>query len=349
MTPFARNRRILILLAIAVVVVTGVGLSVGQGPISLMDTLAILGRPFAVFAQTETDPSDDWKRIILIHVRMPRVFAGLLIGGAFAVSGAVLQGLFRNPMAEPGLLGVTGGASLGAVIAIFFNFAAVSLMAIPAAAFVGALSCAGLVYVIALRTGRASVATLLLAGIAVGGLATALTSFLLSISFQQYDIARQIIFWLMGGLDGRSWQHLQVAAPMILLGSVMLFLHGEELNLLSLGEDSALSLGLDVPVVRRRLLVLSSGVTAAAVAVSGSIGFVGLVVPHMARLVVGPDHRWLLPVSFLGGGALVVLVDIVARMALAPREIPMGVLTSLLGGPFFLYLLVAYRNQVQET
>lgn len=284
-----------------------------------------------------------WVDTVIIDVRIPRVLVAALVGMSLAVSGAALQGLFRNPLADPGVIGVSSGASLGAVISIFFGLAAESIWALPGFAFVGATVTAFAVYSIATRRGYTPVGTLLLAGIAVGSLNISMSSGILALSLKNYEVGRQLIYWMLGGLEGRTWDHVRIAVGPSLIGIAVVAMYARDLDAMLLGEIHAASVGVDVQAVRRRLLVTTSLITGAAVAVSGTIGFVGLVVPHILRLIVGPGHAKLLPVSAITGAVFVILADIVARTAIAPEEIRLGVVTSIVGAPFFLWLLVRRR------
>lgn len=288
-----------------------------------------------------------WEESVVLRLRLPRAVVGVLVGGGLALSGAVCQGIFRNPLADPGMIGITSGASLGAVAALYLGWAARWSIALPASAFAGALATTFLVWAVATRQGRGSVTSLVLAGVAVGSVAVALSSLILSWSLSYSDTGRQIVFWLMGGLEARTWFHVKIAAPFVLGGSLWMLLYARSLNVLATGEESALSLGIDVPVARRNMMVLASMVTGSAVAVAGSIAFVGLVVPHIVRRIAGPDHRLLLPASFLAGAVLLVSADIAARTLASPEELRLGILTTLLGGPFFMFLLLAGKKEFQ--
>ncbi len=309
-----------------------------------------LGRTAAILwhAAVGGAPGDwpAWQEIVLVEVRLPRVVLSLVAGGGLAVAGAVMQGLFRNPMADPGVIGVSGGAAFGAVTALYATGAAVAALAVPIAAFAGALGCAMLVYALATTRGHTPVSTLLLAGIAVAGIASAATSFVLSLSLAEWEVGRQMLGWLMGGLEGRSWQHVAMATPIVVLGSAWLLVHARDLDVMLTGEESAMAVGVDVPRVKRTLLVVASLVTAATVAVMGVVGFVGLMVPHIVRLLVGPDHRRLLPISFLAGALFLVWADLAVR-ALPVADLRLGVVTAMTGGPFFLYLLVRHRQRLR--
>ncbi len=288
-----------------------------------------------------------WEELILWRVRLPRVLMGVLVGGGLSIAGAVMQGVFRNPMADPGIIGISGGASLGAVVAIATGLASYWMLALPICSFVVAVGCAFLVYTISVARGKSSIITLLLAGIAIGGIASSLTSFVLTMSLSRWYVGQEIIRWLMGGLDGKTWTDVALAGPLIVGCSGFLLLFARDLNVMASGEEVALSLGVDVPTSRAIILTLATAVTAAAVSVSGTLVFVGLIVPHILRLLVGAEHRILMVSSFLGGAILLVVADLVARTALPTKEIRLGVLISLLGGPFFLYLLIAHKFRVE--
>ncbi len=340
-------RRTLIALAILSALLLGaVLLAVAKGAVRIpaLRAVAVLAHAFHIGQAAEGASHDE---VILMTIRLPRVLVAVLAGGGLALSGAVMQGLFRNPMADPGVVGVSAGAALGSVIALYAGWAAASVLWLPACAFAGGLLCAFLVYAIATTRGRTPVSTLLLAGIAVGGMAVSLTSLVLSMALANYEIGRQMMLWLMGGLDGRGWLHVRIAAPPVVLGSAWLCLYARDLNVMLMGEESAMALGIDVPRTRRRLLVLSTLVTAATVSVAGVVGFVGLVVPHILRLVLGPDHRRLLPACFLGGALALVLADLLCRTLIENEELRLGVVTSMIGGPFFIYLLIQNRRRTE--
>jgi iron complex transport system permease protein len=269
---------------------------------------------------------------IVRRVRLPRIVLAATVGFALGTAGTVMQGFFRNPMADPSLIGVSSGAAVGAVAVIA---AGVTVpFGIPLAAFVGALCAAFGVYLIATEGGRTPVATLLLAGVAIQTLLGAVVSFLL---VQSGRSLREAIFWLMGHLHASTWAETHVVAAVAVPGFVVLMLFARDLNALLLGEEDAFGVGIEVETTKRLLLAVASVVTAAAVAVTGIIGFVGLVVPHVMRLLVGPDHRILLPTSALAGASFLVATDTLARAGAA--ELPVGIVTAALGAPFFLYLL----------
>jgi iron complex transport system permease protein len=279
---------------------------------------------------------------IVNQVRVPRILVGMLVGAALSTSGATIQGVFRNPLADPSIIGVTVGGSLGAVVAISTGLVSNNLWVLPIFAFTGAMGAATLVYVLSLSNGQPQPTTLLLAGVAINALMGALISALLLFTNRFIEV-QAILSWLIGGLRGRGWAHLSaVIAPVPLTIAAML-VYSRDINLLLMGDETAQSLGVNVARTRLILLVVACLATGTAVSIAGPIGFIGLIVPHMLRLVIGPDYRLLLPASALGGALFLVMTDTLARLILQPIELQVGVLTALLGAPFFLYLL--YRNR----
>ena len=318
-------------------------LLVGPAHISLGEVVAAVGR--RLVGRVGPVP---WQDTVVVSVRLPRALVGFLVGAGLGVTGAALQGLFRNPLAEPGVLGISSGASLGAVVAIVLHLASRTVWSLPACAFLGAAGDALLVFAVAARRGRGRLftGTLLLVGVAVAALNISLTTFVLSLALSSYDAGRQVQYWLLGGLEGRTWDHLLLGGPAVLVGAAVIAAHARDLDALLLGETAAQSVGVDVPRVRLRLVLATSLVVGAAVAVAGPIGFVGLLVPHIVRLAVGPTHRALVPLSFFAGGAFLVIADVVARTVIAPAQIPVGVVTAVVGAPVFLALLVRKRVEV---
>lgn len=283
--------------------------------------------------------------LVVLNIRLPRVLLGLLVGAGLAVSGALMQGLFRNPLADPGLVGVSSGAGLAAAATIVLGdrFLAGTMMKLPFAALPVGAFCGGLVttlalYLIATRGGRTSVATMLLAGVALGAMAGALTGLLSFISDDRQ--LRDLTFWSLGSLGGASWTKLSVVAPIILPILMLMPLLARGLNGLMLGEAEAYHLGIPVQRIKALAILLVALAVGASVASAGMVGFVGIVVPHLIRLCVGPDHRLLLPLSALGGAMLLVGADIVARLVVVPAELPIGIVTATIGAPFFLWLLL---------
>lgn len=292
------------------------------------------------------DPRD---RVILFDIRLPRLALGMAVGAALAVSGALMQGLFRNPLADPGIVGVGAGASLGAVAAIVVGglvppglVALAGAHAVPAAAFLGGWASTLALYRIATRNGQTSVPTMLLAGIALGAMAGALTGILVYLADDTQ--LRNLTFWGMGSVAGGSWQRLAAGLPFILPVLVLSPLLARGLNALALGEAQARHLGIEVQRVKRLAILGVAAASGAAVALAGGIGFVGIVVPHLLRLATGPDHRWLLPNAALLGGTLLVVADMVARTVVAPAELPIGIVTAVIGAPVFLWILLQRRG-----
>lgn len=278
---------------------------------------------------------------ILLEVRAPRVFMAALLGGALAVAGVAFQALLRNPLADPFVLGVSGGASLGGVLAIALGAGSLGLLGaglvVPVFAFAGALATLMLVQSIATVDGRMSVYTVLLTGVIFNAFSGAIIFFLQSVA--SLEQLHEIVFYLMGRIPTLPFAQIGVLGALILLAVFALFLRSREFNAMSLGEEGAAYLGVDVERSKRVTFVLGSLLTALSVAAAGMIGFVGLIVPHILRLILGPDHRLLVPVAFFGGAAFLVIADWVSRVAVAPNELPVGVITAAVGGPFFLVLL----------
>ncbi|MDO9414970.1 MAG: iron ABC transporter permease [Pararhizobium sp.] len=289
-------------------------------------------------------------RIIVLDIRLPRAILGMLVGASLAVSGAVMQGLFRNPLADPGLVGVSAGASLGAVSMIVLGasvfgplFAVFGIYTLPFAAFGGGLATTLLLYRIATRNGVTSVATMLLAGIALGALAGAITGIMI---FSADDKQlRDLTFWGLGSLAGSSWTKIVAAGPVIALALIVVPFLSRGLNAITLGEAAAFHMGIPVQRLKNVAIFSVAASTGASVAVSGGIGFVGIVVPHILRLVIGPDHRFLLPASALLGGTLLIFADMFARTIVSPAELPIGIITAFAGAPFFLWILLRGRLQ----
>ena len=280
-------------------------------------------------------PGDE---VIVFTLRLPRVVAAALVGGALAVAGVVFQGLLQNPLADPYIIGTSGGAALGATIALSLPVQALwfGFGLVPVLAFAGAMLAVLVVYNIARVGAKAPVVTLLLAGFATSSMLAAVMSFLMLVSGATL---RRIILWTMGGLAVTGWSQVTIVAPLVLGAMFVAGLFARDLNAFLLGEEEAAYLGVNVERRKLTLLLLGSLLTGAAVSLSGLVGFVGLVIPHVARLVLGPDHRLLLPASALVGAAFLVLADLLARSLLAPTEIPVGIVTALIGAPFFIYLL----------
>lgn len=288
-------------------------------------------------------------RIIILDVRMPRALLGFLVGAALAATGATMQGLFRNPLADPGVLGVSSGASLGAVSTIVLGgtvlaplTAIFGIFTLPVMAFAGALSVTYILYRLGRREGETQIATMLIAGIAISALGMAGTGLLIYMANDTQ--IRDITFWSLGSLAGSTWQKAAVAAAVILPSLSTLPFLARGLNAFTLGEAAAFHMGVPVERFKRVAILMVSAATGVSVALSGGIGFVGMVVPHLVRIAAGPDHRFLLPASALLGGCLLLAADMVTRVIVAPAELPIGILTALIGAPFFLWILLKDRS-----
>jgi len=290
----------------------------------------------------EADWPSKWDAIIW-EVRLPRAVLAGLVGATLAYSGATYQGIFRNPLAEPYLLGVAAGAGLGATIVIIspvaYSFGPLS--PVPAAAFAGAIAAVAVTYLLARVGPLVPITTLILAGVAVGSIATAVISYLM-LTHEERTLS--VLSWLLGGFGTASWERVWLLLPYAAMGGLLLLPFGRTLNVLQLDEEQARQLGVNVEAVKVSLLAVASLATAAAVAVSGIIGFVGLVVPHVARLLWGPDYRRLLPLSAMLGASFLILADLLARSLAPPHEMPVGIITAFVGAPFFLYLLRRQRR-----
>ena len=337
-----RARRLHLLLALLVVLVSLASLTVGATSISLGDVLA-KGLRGDALSRTES--------VVLLDIRLPRLAMGLLVGAALATSGAVMQGLFRNPLADPGIVGVTAGGMLGAILAIVLGGllpaalrALTGAYLVPCAAFVASWATTILLYRVSTRAGRTSVATMLLAGIALTALAGALAGVLIYKADDQQ--LRDLTFWNMGSLAGANWAKLTAAAPIILTAIAGALCLGRGLNGLALGEATAHHIGIPVQRMKNAAILCVAAASGAAVAISGGIGFVGIVVPHLLRLATGPDHRALLLNSALLGAALLVGADMIARVIITPAELPIGIVTAVLGAPVFLWILLRQRGVV---
>ncbi len=294
-------------------------------------------------------PAEPVHETVVLSIRLPRAVLGLVVGAALAVAGAALQGLFRNPLADPGLIGVSTGAALAAASTIVLGGGLVAAvpgltrgMLIPLAAFAGGLAATAAVYRIASRDGRTEVATLLLAGVAINAIAGAGIGLLIFVSDDQ--ALRDLNFWMLGSLGGATWQRLLPALPLIVGPALALPLFARRLDALLLGETEALHLGFAVERCKRAIVALAALAVGGAVALTGVIGFVGLVVPHLVRLLVGAGHRRVLPLSLVLGSALLLIADLAARTLALPAELPIGIVTSCIGGPFFLWLLLRRRG-----
>ncbi|MFC0471937.1 FecCD family ABC transporter permease [Halalkalibacter kiskunsagensis] len=284
------------------------------------------------------------EEMIIWNIRLPRVLLALCVGASLALAGAAFQGLLRNPLADPYTIGVSSGAALGAVFVLFFQVTIVGLgsFTLPIVAIISGFITLLVVFgLVRLSSRSLAVETIVLAGIIISAFIGAITSLIISLGDR--DAMTQILYWLYGSVGMRGWSHVQLIIPFMLVGSFILLIHYRELNALALGEDAADHIGVNVKKGKTYILIGASLLTGAAVAVSGSIGFVGLVIPHLVRLVTGPNHRHVLPLSMLIGGAFLILADLVARTIIAPKELPIGIITALIGAPVFALLLIRER------
>ncbi|TXR49739.1 FecCD family ABC transporter permease [Phyllobacterium endophyticum] len=337
-------RLVIAALAFALLVTIVFSLAAGASDASLVSAIAAL-------LPGDSDVLSLRDSIIIYDIRLPRIVLGALIGASLAVSGAVMQGLFRNPLADPGIVGVSAGAGLGAVSVIVLGgtilapfIAIFSFYALPVAAFFGALVFTLILYAVATRRGQTSIATMLLAGIALGAMALAYIGLLTFLADDRQ--LRDLTFWTLGSLAGSNWPKMAAAGPFIVSALAISPFLARGLNGLALGEASASHLGIPVQRFKRIAIVVVAAATGASVAVSGGIGFVGVVVPHLLRLIIGPDHRYLLPASALLGASLLLLADAVSRTIVAPSELPIGIVTAAVGAPVFLWILLRRRGIV---
>ncbi len=320
-------------LLVVLLVLAGFSLALGRVEIPL------LAAAMGIFA---ADPP--LTSILLAEIRLPRTLLAILVGGSLGLCGAALQGLLRNPLAAPGLIGVSSSAALGSVLVLYFGYAETFFLALPMGGVVGALVVVLLIYGIAGRD--SSILTLILAGVAISGFASALTSLALNLAPSPYA-AYEIVFWILGSVADRSFDHIAFVAPLMAVGWVLLLRTGRALDALSLGEETAATLGFNLPRVRFAVIVGTALAVGAAVSVTGVIAFIGLVVPHLMRPFVGHQPSRLLGVSALGGAILVLAGDIAVRVFSPGLELKLGVLTAMIGAPFFLYLILKTRREMQ--
>jgi iron complex transport system permease protein len=338
-----RSRAVALILLLAGVLVGGIVLSAITGQLAITPTEVAGSLLRAIGIDTPWAPTDPIIESTLWVVRFPRIVMALVVGAALAVAGAVMQAIFGNPLAEPGVVGVSSGAALGAATAIVLGASVLGGAGVALFAFLGGLVATLLVYAVSRAGGRTEVVTLLLTGIAVNAIAQAGIAFVLFVA----DTAsrEQIVFWQLGSLGGSLWSQVVIVASVTAVGVLLSFALARRYDLLSLGERNARHLGVNVEQLRLVSIVLVALLTGVAVAFTGIIAFVGLVVPHIIRMIIGPAHRGLILASAVGGGALLVLADLMTRILVAGAELPIGMLTSLVGGPFFFWLLYRQRRR----
>lgn len=322
--------------------------TIGTANVTIMDTIKIVLSKLPIIGPKIdlSNISDSYKNIIW-NIRFPRIILGVIVGFSLAVSGVTFQGMFKNPMADPFVIGISSGAALGASIAIilktnikYFNlgFSGITLFA-----FLGAILAVTLVYNISKVNRKVPITTLLLSGVAVGQFLTAIMSFLMIIFDNDM---KKIMYWTMGSLSGKGWEPVVKLALPIVIAIIWIFTFAEDLNIMLMGEETAHSMGVDVEKTKRYLILLSTFITATVVSVSGIIGFVGLIIPHMVRMLFGPDHKILIPASGIIGGIFMIFSDTIARTIISPTEIPVGIVTALFGGPFFIYILKSKKKEI---
>jgi len=325
-------------IVILIVAVVLVATAVGSVHIPLMEVLGILTSKMPGLSAFVHRDWSKAREVIVLNVRLPRVLLALVVGGGLSVSGVLFQGSLRNPLADPFIIGVSAGASLGAATGLLFFIpqGLVGIGALPLFAFVGAMLATWTVSRLGKQRGRLEPTSLILAGVAVSAVLTAIVSLLMVLRIQNLQ---DVYIWLMGSLSGRGWQHLAVATPYVAIGVVLALWLAKDLNVYLLGEEAAHSLGIDVQRLQSLVLIIGSLVAAACVSVSGVIGFVGLMVPHALRLIVGAEHRRLILHSIWVGAVFLLVTDTLARTALSPTELPVGIITACVGGPFFIFLM----------
>ncbi|MBE6066823.1 MAG: iron ABC transporter permease [Clostridium lundense] len=339
--------RTLLLVTIAILLVLIIlSSTLGVANITFIQTMKILLSkiPF-IGAFIDLSNVSNTQVLIITNIRLPRIFMAALIGAGLSVVGASFQAIFKNPMADPYVLGISSGAALGAAIAIVMGLQVMFLgmNLVTVFAFLGAILTTIIVYSIAKTGTKIPTNVLLLAGVSVSFLLSSLISLIMIFNREQVD---QIVFWTMGSIASANWKQVSSLLPFIILGCILMIIYARDLNIMLTGDETASSLGVDVDKVKKILLVISSIIVAACVSVSGIIGFVGLIIPHMVRLLAGPDHRTLLPFSTIGGAIFMIIADTLARILVPPAEIPVGAITSVFGAPYFIYLLIKNKKKV---
>ncbi|MEZ0536241.1 FecCD family ABC transporter permease [Caldicellulosiruptoraceae bacterium PP1] len=317
------------LLIVVFIIAIGVG-SVFIPPLHVLK--AILA-----FIGFKIDGVSDEVLTIVTQIRLPRIIVAMTVGMALSLAGTIIQGIFRNPMAEPGIIGISSGASLGAITSIALGLNLINIYFLPLLSFIGGLLSSIIVYLLSTKRGKTPILHLILIGLSISTLLSSISSIILS-NINQYQV-NEYIFWMLGGLDGRSWWHVKISFLPILIILLISILFSKKINILVLGEDEAYTLGVNPELLKKLLLLLTSLITGIAVSVSGTISFVGLIVPHIMRIIVGPDYRKLIPSSVIGGGIFLIICDSIARMLFSPIEVKVGIVTSIVGVPYFLYLL----------
>ena len=339
--PLRREAKIGLLIILLLTIL--VSLSMGSVNLSIEKIIGIVTKKTGQIISGHHTEQRSVEEIIIFHIRLPRVLVGVLVGASLAVSGVIFQAIFKNPMASPFVTGVSSGAALGATIGIVVGVSrtALGLGVVSISALLGALGSMLLVSIISRAGTGSQTLRLLLSGLAVSYLLSAMTSLIMIVSGQELHA---VVSWLMGGLTNSNWIQVEVGIPTALLGIIGAYLFSREMNVMLLSDEEARNLGVEVEKTRKRLMILASATTALAVSMTGTIGFVGLMTPHLARTIFSSDHRTLIPTSAMLGSIMLVTSDAIARTVLTPSEIPVGIMTSLLGGPFFIYLLATRKG-----
>ncbi|QLY80864.1 FecCD family ABC transporter permease [Clostridium intestinale] len=325
-----KKKRLFISLVIFTFIIALGSLTVGSASISSFEAIKIIINYFTKVSEGNMSEK------IIMNIRAPRVLMALFTGAGLAISGVTFQGLFKNPMGDPFVLGVSSGAALGATIGLIFNLEKNNYILITLLAFGGAILTLMLVYNVARVGNKIPIEILLLSGIAISFLCNSLISLIMILKKEAMD---KIIYWTLGSLNTSSYKQVLLIAPIVVLGGLFIYRRYKDLNILSMGEEDAYSLGVEVEKVKKELIIISSLIVAALVSVTGIIGFVGLIIPHIARMIVGSNHRDLIPFSFILGALFLVVCDTISRVIIAPGELPVGAVTALLGAPYFIYLL----------
>ncbi len=328
-------------LILGALIIAAIVTAVATGPVDIPLPNTVRAVLATISGESATSVTST-QQAVIERIRLPRAVMALGVGMALAVAGTIMQAIFRNPLADPGIIGTSAGGALGAVIVIAIGFSG-SVLWIPAGSIVGSISALLLVFAIAFLGGRMSIATLLLAGVAIGSLLGAAVSTTILLT-DNITAQREMFFWLAGGFEGATWTTARIVAPIALFGTVIAVVASRDLNLLLLGDDEARSLGINVGIFRIAMVILAAVLTGIAVAFAGIISFVGLIVPHAIRLVTGPDHRHVVLLSALGGALFVLLADTAARTIISPAELRVGIITAMVGGPAFIVLLMTTKT-----
>ncbi|KXS49537.1 iron complex transport system permease protein [Halanaerobium congolense] len=329
MTEYKKNILVYLVAVIVLILIGFTALFIGSSYINPIDVISYILNNNQISASTA---------IIISEIRLPRIILAFIVGAGLAVAGSVFQAIIRNPMVDPYIIGISAGAGTGVMVALFLGIeiSVLNLSSIPVFAFIGAVSTVFIVYQLAKVGKKLPVLTFLLAGVAMSFILNSVMSFLMVLRTENLQ---QLVYWLMGSLAGSSWSDIQMVLPYFLAALAVIVFYLKDLNILLLGEESAAHLGLNVERTKIILLGSASLITASVVSVSGSIGFIGLVVPHITRMIIGPDHRKLIPLTALFGGGFLLVADTAARTIMAPMELPVGIITALAGGPYFIHLL----------